>query len=142
MAERPGERGRAQHRAPELLGEALEPADQVDRRAEHGEVEPVGAADVAIDDLADVQRRGEGERQGVRGRAGERVLGALDRLQRRPAGGRAVAAGRHREDREHAVAQELEHVAALGVHAFDDRLEIAVERAEQRRLREALAEAR
>ena len=55
---------------------------------------------------------------------------------------RRAVGRRQREDREHAVAQELEHVAALAAHRLDHRLEVAVQRREQRGLVEALAHRR
>ena len=50
-----GERRGAQERLAQILGQALETAHEVHRRAQDGEVEPLRAADVAIDHLADVQ---------------------------------------------------------------------------------------
>ena len=40
----------------ERFGDALDPANQIDRRADDGEIEPVGGADIAIDCGADVKR--------------------------------------------------------------------------------------
>jgi hypothetical protein len=42
-----GEGGGAQKRPFQLLGQTFAPADQIDRRAEHGEIEAIGAAYVA-----------------------------------------------------------------------------------------------
>ena len=53
----------------------------------------------------------------------------------------SVRLGLDREDREHAIAQELQHVAALAAHRLDHRLEIAIERREQLRLVQPLAHA-
>ena len=39
-----------------LAAQRLDPARLVDRRADHGEVEPVGAADVAVEHVAEVER--------------------------------------------------------------------------------------
>ena len=76
------------------------------------------------------------------GAAASAAVGAPDRPQRRLAGGPARLGRRQREDRQHAVAQELEHVAALAAHRLDHRLEVAVQRREQRGLVEALAHRR
>jgi hypothetical protein len=52
----------------------------------------------------------------------------------------AAASGLDRKDREDAVAQKLEHVAAGAVHGIDHRLEIAIECRKQIRLAETFAE--
>ena len=137
-----GEVGRAQERPVELLREPLEPAHEVDRRPQHGEVEAVGAADVAVNDLADVQ--GGDERQGCSADLGlgEGFAGIVDGPKRRTAGGGPAARRLDRENRENAVAQELQHVAAVAPHGLDHRLEVAIERSEQLRLAQALAHRR
>ena len=50
-------------RTTELAGEALEARREVHRRADAGEVEAARAADVAVGDVADVQRDAEAERR-------------------------------------------------------------------------------
>ena len=50
---------RQQRRTAERLAQALQPAHQIDRGADGGEVEPVGGADVAPEDFAEMQRGAE-----------------------------------------------------------------------------------
>src|SRR3546814_4484934 len=57
----PGVVSREQQRHPEALVQRLDAADQVHRRADHGEVEAVGGADVAVHGVADMQRDAEAE---------------------------------------------------------------------------------
>ena len=45
------------------LGHGLDPADEIDGRADHGEIKPVGGADVAIDRRADVKGDDDLERR-------------------------------------------------------------------------------
>jgi len=40
----------------ERLGHTFDPADQIDGGTDHGEIEPVGGADIAVDRRADVKR--------------------------------------------------------------------------------------
>ena len=57
------DRDRDQHRPAERPAQPLHPAKQVDRGADRGEVQPVGRADMAPQDLAQMQRRAEGQRR-------------------------------------------------------------------------------
>ena len=45
-----------QDRAAEIAAQPLDPRREVDGRADDGEVEPVLAADIAVHDVADMQR--------------------------------------------------------------------------------------
>jgi hypothetical protein len=88
-----------------------------------------------------VQGGDEGERAIIaRPGAGQLLPGLLDRAQRRTAGGCPAARRLDREDREDAVAQELEHVAPQATHRLDDRLEVAIERREEVRFVQPLAQ--
>ena len=71
-ARAPGRRPPSTGPGGRALGEDLEAAHQVDGGAEHGEVEAIGAADVAVHHLADVEGRREGEGQRPGGSGGER----------------------------------------------------------------------
>src|ERR1043165_7787101 len=81
----------------------------------HGEVEPFGRADVAVEHLADVKAEIHvGDGKAVRRAALVHLGDALPRRDRR--GERRIArtlAAVGVEDRERAVADQLEHVAAL-----------------------------
>ena len=45
------------------LGHRFDPADQIDGGADHGEIKPVGGADIAVDRRADVKRYDDLERR-------------------------------------------------------------------------------
>src|SRR5580704_11155135 len=66
------------------FGYRLDPADEIDGRADHGEIEPVGGADIAVDGRADVKGDDDLERRLVHQRriVYEPTRG-LDRLHRR-----------------------------------------------------------
>ena len=48
-----------QHGVPEWPAQSLEPADEIDRGADGGEIEPVGGADIAPQEFAEMQRCAE-----------------------------------------------------------------------------------
>ena len=50
-----GEGARDEDRLPKRPAQPLEPADQIDGRADGGEIEPIGGADIAPQDLAEMQ---------------------------------------------------------------------------------------
>ena len=109
----------------ERLGDAFEAAEIVHRRADHGEVQPVGAADIAVDDRADMQRRDEAHACRCRVRKGARDG---------PCGAQAgilPSVAIRRKDRKHAVADEFQHIAALRTDGLDDDLEIGAQPFEQ-----------
>ena len=54
--------GRGDQRAAQLLGQALQAAGHVDRRADHGEVEPGRRADIAELDVAQMQGQAAAQR--------------------------------------------------------------------------------
>jgi TetR/AcrR family transcriptional repressor of nem operon len=103
-----GDGTRDQHRPAERPAQPLQPADQIDRRADGGEVQPVGRPNIAPQYLAEMQRRAEGQRRQPlrlphRIEAGHAGTRGADRAQRRIAGiGRRAG---DREDRQHAVAE-------------------------------------
>src|SRR6478672_1169240 len=57
-----GEFRRSDDRLAELRRDLLQPRREIDRRPDAGEIEPVAAADIAIQQLADVQRETEADR--------------------------------------------------------------------------------
>nr|AAF22882.1 adenylate cyclases-like protein [Bradyrhizobium japonicum] len=105
-------------------------ADLVHRRTHHREIEPILAADIAVEDLSDMQpdisRRGGTavrlpplvQRCDV---LAEQMLGAERSTSRM----RHVLAGEHRE---HTVTDQLQHVAAGIVDRIDHGLRIVVEK--------------
>src|SRR6266478_6485166 len=123
-----GEGLRHDQRAVEFAAEMLDPAGQVYIGADHGEIEPVAGADIAVGHRAVMQRDPGVERR----RAGSLAPVAL--RQRRQAlprrGKRALARlprgapGHLMEEREDAVAHDLDDLAALLVDRRDDAIEI------------------
>src|SRR4051812_49307344 len=69
MAAAPGDALRQQHLAIELLAKRFHAAHFVDGRTDNGEVEAPGGANVAIDDIAEVESDGEVQRGPTLGRA-------------------------------------------------------------------------
>ena len=57
------DRTRDQHGVAEWSAQSLEPADEVDRGADGGEIKPVRGADIAPQDFAEMQRRAERQRR-------------------------------------------------------------------------------
>ena len=136
VADVTAERRGRQQRLTQDLAQALDPAHQIDRRADHGEVEPALTADVAVDHAPDVEGDAELERRGAgRGRAavrhGERVARRERGRQRPLAGRRQRARLTDREHREEAVAHELQDLAAGDRDRVHQRLVVRVERGEQ-----------
>ena len=137
----------ADDRLAELRRDLLQPRREIDRRPDAGEIEPVAAADIAVQHLADVQRQPEADRVRRRRPAACRARrSARSRLARggeRPAADlvRVVAVRRQRENRQQSVADELQHLAAV----LEDRrhlaVEIAVEQIDQLLRRQPLATA-
>ena len=128
---------RRQDRPVERPAQPFQPADQIDGGADRGEVEPVGRADIAPEHLAEMQRGAEA--QGRQALAPARFIEMRhsgprrgDRAQRRVAG-----AARRRsddgKDREHAVADEFQHLAAEGVDRTGNAVEPVIERRDHRR---------
>src|ERR1700730_540114 len=68
-----------EHRAAERGAHAGDPAGEIDRRPDHREVEPRGAADVAIHHIADMERDAEGEGSAA-GAAPLAIAGGGERL--------------------------------------------------------------
>src|SRR4051794_19747193 len=54
-----GKAFRGHHRATEPARDLFQPRRQIDRRADAGEVEPVAAADIAVENSSDMQRDAE-----------------------------------------------------------------------------------
>ena len=138
-----GDGARDQHRPAERPAQTLQPADQVDRGADGSEIQAVDRADVAPQHLTEMQRHAERKRRQSlrlprRIEMGHPGAGGGDGAQRRVAGvGRRAG---HREDRQHAVADELQHLAAEGMHRPGDPVEPGVEGGDHRRGRRRLGE--
>ena len=121
---------RRQQVAVDRTAHRSDPADLVDRRPHHREIEPVLAADIAVEHFADMQTDiGRCRRPALGGTAHierghvspETMLG----LQRRAPGDADVLIGKHRE---HAIAHQLQHIAAGIVDRIDGGLGIIVEK--------------
>src|SRR3954447_9098211 len=131
---------------PALLDGAAERRDAarlVHGRPDDGEVEPLPAADIAVEDLPDVETEigiGDGElaRRAVLVQSGKTCAHQGLGVKRRPAGLAGLAG---REDRERAVADELQDVTAGLVHGGDDRLRIVVEEGDDLAGRRGLGDA-
>src|SRR5579871_5884922 len=94
----------------------------VDRGADDSEVEPLLAADIAVEDLADMETQihlGDGQPgfAAARIEGSDAGAGRGGGRQGRSAG--AMALGR-REDREHAIAHELQDIARMLMDRRDD----------------------
>ena len=135
---RPAVRAReivAEHdRQVERLGNHLDTADQIDRGPDDGEVEPVGCTDVAIDRRADMQRHDDVQRRLAQrsklvaefAHCRERLDSPLEGVARGFGGG---ARRFDREDRQQAIADEFQDLAAVVVDGLGLRVEQGVERA-------------
>ena len=99
-------------------GDLLQPRGEIDGGTDAGEVEPVAAADIAVQNLPDMQRDAEAEA----------LDGVADRIMHRFDAGAGFARGlqharadllgiadlfRDRKHREQPVAHELQHLAAM-----------------------------
>jgi hypothetical protein len=140
-----GEPGRDHQVAIQITGERFEPGGQVDGGADGRKVEPAGAADVAVEDVAEMQRHAVAMDRFANllalhvGRR-DAQLGFPGRGERRLAG-RAGIAG-HGEDREQAVADELQHLAAVPFDRRHQAVEVAVQCADHPMTRQLVAQGR
>src|SRR5438552_12522942 len=128
----PGEGAGKQHRTPEPLGQVLDPRSKVDRRPDHGEVEPAGRADIAVDDLTEMQADA-GSQLAAPGCA-PRPVDRVEALEPLPRGvesvharGGEIVVVLGRENRQHAVADEFEDLAFAFFDRRCERVEIIVE---------------
>jgi hypothetical protein len=140
-----GEGLAGEQRAAQSLGQLLEPAGVVDRRPDDGEVEPAPRPDVAEPDLAEMQRQPEGERRLAGGVASpvqrvDRREGGLGGGERPAAGVGGVVAGG--KDRQQAVAEELEDLAAGLGERGGQAVESVVERGDHHSARHVVGEPR
>jgi hypothetical protein len=119
----------------ERLRDRLDPADQIDRRPDHGEIETVGSADIAVYDRAGMQRDDDVQRRFARHggilaepvHRRERLQGCIERVARGLGGG---ARRFDREDGQQAVADEFQDLAAVVVNGLGLRVEQRVEQVE------------
>ena len=110
-----------------LATEPLDPRCLVDRRSDHREVEPIGAADVAVEHVAEMQGdvelhdrlAGGGALDVQIAHTAQRLAGSVERALTGRRGGMIL----ERKGGEQAVAQEFQHIAA----AFDQNRHHAVE---------------
>jgi len=138
-----GEFLRCQHGTSQAAGELLEPRRQIYRGADAGKVQPVAAADIAVEHVAQMKRQSKAHRGAVAACGPQsRDFRARDMrgLERRGAHGRVVRALPDREYRQQPVAHEFKNLAAL----FDDRrhlaIEIAIEQTDQSVRRQPVGE--
>jgi hypothetical protein len=119
-------------RLAEHLGRILDAAHQIDRGPDYGEIEPVGSADIAVMDRADMQRddnvqRGLVVHLGVARKTGDRG----DRVTGRGNGGLCDRSHRvglgDRKNREKTVPDEFENFAAMPADFRGLRLEQRIE---------------
>ena len=128
-AERAGESRRDKQGLIDGAAHGGDAADFVDRRADDGEVEPVLAADIAVEYLADVKTEihiGHGQIAG-----GTREAHFSDAPARSDGGGeRRLARASpilYREYGENAVADQFQNIAPLFINRGNDRAGIIVE---------------
>jgi len=134
LAARQREGGRGDDRSLDSPAHALEPGRLVDRRAQNREVEPLGAADVAVEHLAQVQPHEEtGRRLPCRPPLRPEPIDPLERglcgVESGPTG--CVLLLVEREDREHTVAHELQDLAAELRDRVEDGTGISVEQSHE-----------
>ena len=135
-----GERGRPQHRAAEPAGQLFETRDEVDGRPDAGEIKPVAAANIAVQHLADMQSQPKAHAlgDGEVGDCGSR----LERgSQTGGAGGGDAGIIADREDREQAVTDEFQYLAAPFEDCWNLAVEIAVQQFGQLRRRQPVGSA-
>src|SRR6516225_385634 len=117
----------------QLLGEAFDPRGEVHGRADHRKVEPVGGADIAKHDLAEMQADANPHLGAVGGAKclvdGGETFEPLQRgFEGLHAGFREITVIVGWEDREHSVAQEFEGFPLASLYRCDDRVKVIVEK--------------
>src|SRR5437899_1262251 len=119
-----GKIGREQHILLDRPAHRQDPADLVDCRADDREIEAVLAADIAVEDIADVKR--QIDLAGRQSGGGALAVQLDDALAHSYRGGERAQASFFailgRENRERAVADQLQHITTMAVHGRDDYL--------------------
>src|SRR6185369_3839680 len=118
-----------QHRLIDRAAHCRNSARFVDRGSDHGEIEPLGASDIAVEDFADMQTNihiGGRQRLSCTPRAQRlHLLACFNRGRKRGCTGMRTIFGC--EDRQDAIANQLEHVPALRVDRRNDDVGIIVQ---------------
>src|SRR5260370_826701 len=124
-----GERAGQQHRSPQSFGEGFETRSHVDRRTDHGEVEPGARPDIAVHDVSDVdadaviQRRTAG--LAVLFVQGNHGLTGFGHGMQQIGAGRGLA---ERKNGEQTVADKFQYFPAMSRNRLRHRVEIAVQK--------------
>src|SRR5438046_152645 len=121
--------GREQHILLDRPAHGQDPADLVDCRTDDREIQAVLAADIAVENIADVKCEIDlGGRQSGGGALAVQLDDALAHSCRGSECAQAsVFAIIGREDGKRAVADQLEDIAAMAMHGRDDDLGVVVE---------------
>jgi hypothetical protein len=131
VGDRPGERGRNQDLAAERFAQRFDPGHLVDRGADDCEVKAIDGADIAIEDLTDVQREiDDGNWLPCPCPIGVKSVDALHRFGggvERAATGLTARRLYEGKAREHAIAKELEHLSPAWAQGGRQRLEDVIE---------------
>src|SRR5262245_62174464 len=111
---------RSEDGSAQAAGKFLKPRRQVYRRADASEIQPVAAADIAEQHVADMQRQTKAQAAAIavaRTQRGNLIARRSTGLQCGGADRREIALGADRKDRQQSVAHIFEHFAAM----LDDR---------------------
>jgi len=117
---------RSEDGSAQAAGKFLKPRRQVYRRADASEIQPVAAADIAEQHVADMQRQTKAQAAAIavaRTQCGNLIARRSAGFQCGGADRREIALGADRKDRQQSVAHIFEHFAAM----LDDRRHLAVE---------------
>jgi hypothetical protein len=126
------ESARGDDGAVEAGGDLFQPGCEIHRRIDAGEIQPITAADVAVQHLADMERQTEAEAFdgmiAIGMSQGFEIGPAFPRcVENAAADPRGVAAVGDREYRQKSVAHEFQYLAALPQDRANLAIEIAIE---------------
>jgi hypothetical protein len=131
VGNRRGERGRNEDLAAERFAQRFDARNLVDRRADDCEVKAIDGADIAIEDLADVEGEiDDGNGLPYPGSIGVKSVDAPHRFGggvKRAATGFTARRAHQGKAREHAIAKELQHLSPAWPQRGRQRLEDVVE---------------
>src|SRR5215467_10585537 len=125
---------RSENGAAEPAGQLLQPGRQVYRRPDASEIQPVAAADIAEQHVADMQRQTKARAAAIavaRTQRGNLIARRSAGFQCGGADRREIALGTDRKDRQQSVAHIFEYFAAMLADRRYLAVEIAIEQIDQ-----------